>query len=136
MKYIVIAVVALSPSALFGEEDFYRLLAAIRQVESAGNNRAIGDHGTSRGPFQIKRAYWKEAVAGTDTAAWSYDKWVWDPDRAGYVVWLHWSKVCPNALRVNDAELLARCHRLPHDPWRKDNNKYWAKVKKKIYNDR
>jgi len=107
---------------------FYSLLATIRQAESAGNDRAIGDSGASRGPYQIKRAYWREATVGTDASDWDYDKWVWNPDRAGYVVYLHWCKVCPEALKTNNLELLARCHRLPYDPWRKDNDDYWRKV--------
>ena len=106
-----------------------QLLAAIRQVESAGNDRAIGDKGKSRGPFQIKRAYWREAVAGTAAAGWSYDKWGWNRDRAAHVVWLHWCKVCPAALRAGDCEMLARRHRLPNAPWRADNNEYWRRVK-------
>ena len=109
-----------------------RLFGAIRQVESGGNDRAVGDGGKSRGPYQVQRAYWREAVAETDAADWSYDKWVGNPDRAGYVVYLHWCKVCPAALRAGDCELLARCHRLPNDPWRKDNDKYWFKVKEII----
>jgi hypothetical protein len=111
---------------------FYHLLVAIRQVESAGNDRAVGDRGSSRGPFQIKRAYWREATAGTDAAEWDYDKWVWNPNRAGYVVYLHWCKVCPEALRTSDEELLTRYHRLPYDPWRKDNDDYWRKVRQEL----
>jgi len=105
------------------------LSAAIRLVESGGNDLALGDGGKSAGPYQIQRAYWREAVAGTDAAAWSYDAHVWDRDRAEYVVWLHWEKVCPAALRQWNVELLVRCHRLPGDPWRADNTRYWRKVK-------
>ena len=115
-----------------GSPNACRLFDAIRQVESAGNDLAVGDKGVSRGPFQIKRAYWREAVAGTDAAGWSYDKWVWNRDRAEYVVWLHWCKVCPKELRAGNVEMLARRHRLPNDPWRKDNDKYWRKVKENI----
>jgi len=105
-----------------------RLFAAIRQVESGGDNYAVGDSGRSRGPFQIQRAYWNEAVKGTDAASWDYLTYVWDPDRAAYVVWLHWEKVCPGALRKWNVESLVRHHRLPYAPWRSDNDKYWAKV--------
>lgn len=109
-----------------------RLLAAIRQVESGGNNRARGDGGKSRGAFQIKRAHWANAVAGTDAAAWSYDKHVWCPHRSAYVTWLSWAKVCPEALLDANLELLARCHRLPYDPWRASNDKYWRKVSEEL----
>ena len=112
-----------------GSADLPALLAAIRQVESVGDDRAVGDGGKSRGPYQIKRAYWREAVAGTDAAAWDYDTHVWNPDRAGYVVWLHWQRVCPADLRGGDVQLLARRHRLPNAPWRADNDAYWRKVR-------
>ena len=109
--------------------EFAATLAAIRHVESAGYDRAVGDGGRSRGPYQIRRAYWREAVAGTDAAGWDYDKHVWDPARAEYVVWLHWNKVSPAALAAGRAEELARRHRLPYAPWRADNDAYWVKVK-------
>jgi len=111
------------------QEGTRRLFDALRQAESAGNDRAAGDGGTSRGPYQIKRTYWRESIVGTDAADWSYDKWVWNPDRAGYVVYLHWCKVCPAALRAGDCELLARCHRLPNAPFRADNENYWRRVR-------
>ena len=109
-----------------------RLLDAIRQTESTGNDLAIGDSGCSRGPYQIKKDYWAEAIVGTDAAEWDYMTHVWDPDRARYVVWLHWEQVCPAALYDNDLELLARCHRLPNDPWRASNDVYWAKIEREI----
>jgi hypothetical protein len=125
---LVIILAAAASTASAKSADLSALLAAIRQVESAGNDRAVGDGGKSRGPFQIQRAYWREAVAGTDAAGWDYDKHVWDPERAGYVVWLHWSRVCPAALRGGDVEQLARRHRLPNAPWQADNAVYWRKV--------
>jgi len=136
----VVASVLLFAAVFFGKTNthqmtFYYLLSVIRQVESAGDDRAVGDNGTSRGPFQIKRAYWREAVVGTDAAKWDYDVWVWDPDRAGYVVYLRWCKICPEALRTSNLELLARCHRLPNDPWRKDNDDYWQRIKTRIKNE-
>jgi hypothetical protein len=125
---LVIILAAAASTASAKSADLSALLAAIRQVESAGNDRAVGDGGKSRGPFQIQRAYWREAVAGTDAAGWNYDRDVWDGDRAGYVVWLHWGKTCPAALRGGDVEQLARRHRLPNAPWQADNAVYWRKV--------
>ena len=37
------------------------LLDAIRQVESSGNDAAIGDGGKAIGPYQIWRVYWIDA---------------------------------------------------------------------------
>jgi hypothetical protein len=39
-----------------------KLLDAIRQVESSGNHKAIGDNGAARGPYQCHRAYWTDAA--------------------------------------------------------------------------
>jgi len=35
---------------------------AIKQVESSGNEDAVGDNGRSIGPLQIQRAYYNDAV--------------------------------------------------------------------------
>jgi len=113
-----------------------RLFDALRQAESSGDDLAVFDGGKSRGPFQIQEAYWREAIDGTDAAGWDYLTHVWDPDRARYVVWLHWEQVCPAALHDGDLELLARCHRLPYAPWRADNDAYWRKVQTLLELDR
>lgn len=65
-----------------------RLIAAIRSVESGGNDRAIGDNGKARGPYQVHLGAWKDATA-FGGVTWSYDlafsetharqvmKWYW-----------------------------------------------------------
>ena len=35
---------------------------AIKQVESSGNENAVGDNGRSIGPLQIQRSYYNDAV--------------------------------------------------------------------------
>jgi len=37
-------------------------LSAIRQVESSGNDNAVGDKGKAIGPYQIHHDYWKDAL--------------------------------------------------------------------------
>lgn len=126
------------PSGRRGESvpiSLLSLLGSIRKAESPGGDLAVGDGGAARGPYGIHRPYWKEAIAGTDAATWDYDRWVWDRDRAGYVVFLHWGKVCPIALRLFNVELLVRCHRLPYAPWRQDNDRYWRRVKQELEYD-
>lgn len=38
------------------------LIEAIRQVESGGNDSAVGDQGRSRGCYQIQAGYWRDAT--------------------------------------------------------------------------
>jgi len=38
------------------------IFEAIRQVESGGDDSAVGDGGLSRGPYQIGMAYWTDAI--------------------------------------------------------------------------
>ena len=51
-------------------------LNAVRQVESGGDDAAVGDSGSSRGPMQCGRAAWADAreYLGVD---WDYDRCVW-----------------------------------------------------------
>ena len=110
------------------QQTLLRLFAAMRAVESRGDDRAVGDGGKARGPLQFHRATWNGAIAGTDARLWSWEREVWDYDKACYVAYLHWERVCPAAVRMMDVEMLARCHRLPNDPWRLSNDVYWARV--------
>ena len=48
------------------------LLAAIRQVESHGNDKAVGDGGKAIGPYQVWRGYWQDAVEFDKTLGGSY----------------------------------------------------------------
>jgi len=109
-----------------------QFLFALMQVESGGDQAAIGDGGKSRGPYQIQRAYWEEAAAGSDAESWDYLKHVWNPARSQAIMRLHWDKLCPGAVQANNFELLARTHRLPYAPWRKDNDAYWKKVRNQL----
>jgi len=112
-----------SPPAVGGAP--FALFAAIRQVESAGNDYAVGDDGISRGPYQITRAYWHDACehAGVD---WEYDTYVWDPDRCEYLMMAYWDRY---GARTDEER--ARCHN-SGPKWRQKyrlTNGYWAKVK-------
>ena len=60
------------------------LLDAIRQVESGGNDGAIGDHGRSKGPMQCQRAAWREACQ-YGKVNWGYDSNVWDRAKSAQV---------------------------------------------------
>ena len=65
----------------------WRLFAAIRQVESAGDDFAVGDDGCSRGPYQITRAYWTDA-----RVPWPYDPYVWSARHCEVVMVRYWAR--------------------------------------------
>ena len=67
------------------------LFSAIRQVESGGDNHAVGDLGASRGPYQIQRAYWQDACE-YGKVRWSYSRWVWDRAKCEQVMRWYWKR--------------------------------------------
>ncbi len=67
------------------------LYAAIRTVESGGNDRAIGDGGRAKGPYQIHRGYWRDGCE-FGKVRWSYDKHVWDRAKCQQVVAWYWQR--------------------------------------------
>ena len=83
-----------------------RLLAAIRQVESAGNDRAVGDAGRSLGPYQITLAYWLDAGRSSAT----YHRDVWSPAISALTVRAYWRRYCPSTLAAGNWRVLAAVH--------------------------
>lgn len=106
-----------------------RLLDAMRQVESAGDDRAVGDGGRSRGPLQIGRSYWTDAWEGVADAP-DYDTAVWSFDTSCLTFLRYANRYEPAALQAGDAEKLARLHN-GGPGWRDkpETATYWAKVK-------
>ena len=77
-----------SPPACVPGIDWPSLYKALRQVESSGNDDAIGDGGRSKGPYQIGEAYWQDACE-QGNLDWDYDTYVWDRKRCEYIIWLY-----------------------------------------------
>jgi hypothetical protein len=106
-----------------------RLLDALRQVESHGNDRAVGDNGKAIGPYQIWYSYWKDAVEFDKTLGGSYED-CYKPDYARRVVIAYLSRYAPKNASY---EQLARIHN--GGPKGDKNNKtvkYWNKIKKEM----
>jgi hypothetical protein len=106
-----------------------RLLDALRQVESHGNDRAVGDNGKAIGPYQIWYSYWKDAVEFDKTLGGSYED-CYKPDYARRVVIAYLSHYAPKNASY---EQLARIHN--GGPKGDKNNKtvkYWNKIKKEM----
>jgi len=83
------------------------LFEAIRSAETDGMDQphdAVGDGGRSIGPYQISRAYWVDSGVSGD---WMRCK---DRTSAEAVMLAYWKKHCPEALRREDIETLARVH--------------------------
>jgi hypothetical protein len=76
-------------SDALGGEPSVRLFNGIRQVESHGNDYAVGDHGQARGPYQIHAAYWRDACR-FGGVRWSYARWVWDRRHCQQVMAWYW----------------------------------------------
>ena len=107
-----------------------KLFAAIRQVESGGDDplsKIVGDGGLSRGPYQISRAYWRDACehGGMD---WSYETYVWNRARCEHVMRCYWSRY-----GATTDEQRARMHNGgPTGPRKRATLTYWKKVRKQF----
>jgi len=105
---------------------------AIRSVESGGDDRAVGDGGASRGPYQIQRAYWTDACE-SGGLEWDYLSLVWSRPRCEYIMRAYWGRYCPDALRDFDFETLARIHNGgPAGARKVATAPYWNKVRGRI----
>ena len=105
------------------------LLDAIRQVESGGDDAAVGDNGKAIGAYQIWYAYWKDAHDFDKTLGGSY-KDCYDPEYARRVVIAYMTRYAP---KNASAQHLARIHNGgPKGYIKKATLKYWDKVKKEM----
>lgn len=103
------------------------LLAAIRHVESGGNDAAIGDSGRAKGPYQIHRAYWLDGCRRLGVT-WSYDRLVWSAWHCEQVMAANWA-----AWGCTTDEARARCHNGgPAGATNPRTRAYWAKVQQRL----
>ena len=124
---VVYAVLALGGIGRGDELD--RTIEAIRQVESGGDNHAVGDCGKALGSFQIQRAYWGEGTAalGVD---WPYSD-ARDARKARLVVRAYLTRWQRARKYPATPETWARLHvGGPQGPKRNSSRPYWVKVKK------
>jgi len=102
------------------------LLAAIRQVESSGQDCCEdGDGGKAIGPYQIWHSYWTDSgVPGkyAECRGRAY---------AERVVRAYWRRYCPEAVASGDEERMAKIHHMGPRPERdpEEAERYWNKVK-------
>lgn len=123
MKYLLVFVFIVIPCS--GQSE--KLLAAIRQVESGGNDKAVGDGGKAIGPYQIHRVYWQDAVHFDKRLGGSYED-CYDPEYAKKVVRAYMKRYAP---KDASDETYARIHNGgPRGATIKATKPYWAKVRK------
>ncbi len=128
----ILALALLAAPVIAGEKEMRRFLDAIRRVETGGlpaaGVGAVGDKGASIGPYQIQRAYWLDSrIPG------EYRSCLTDAAYSERVMRAYWARYCPDALRSENWEVLARVHNGgPKGAKKTATVKYWDKVKKEM----
>lgn len=104
------------------------LLDAIRQVESGGDDSAVGDGGKAIGAYQIWRVYWQDAVEWAPALEGTWAD-CYGREHAERVVVAYWHRYCRQALKDKNLEQLARVHNGgPKGHKKRATLPYWVKV--------
>ena len=88
-KLLPIVLAAILATSTYADDS--RLIAAIRHVESGGNDHAIGDGGRARGPYQIHRACWIDATQ-YGGVTWDYETMAHSEPHARQVMQWYWAR--------------------------------------------
>jgi len=123
MKYALSILLLAAPC--WGDEVASRqLYDAMRMVESGGDDNAVGDGGTSRGPYQISAAYWSDACKAGGVQ-WDYLQLVWSRPHCEYIMHCFW-----NHYGAKTDEERARIHNGGPNGMQKESAiAYWNRVK-------
>ena len=104
-------------------------LAALRQVESSGNDKAVGDNGNAIGAYQIWQNYWRDAVEFDKTIGGKYAD-CYDRQYSERVVVAYLNRYAPEGASW---EILARIHNGGPKGYKiKATEEYWQKVKREL----
>jgi hypothetical protein len=110
-------------------------LDALAQVESGGDDDAVGDNGKAIGRMQIWEIYWTDAVAHAPAIGGEYA----DCKGRAYaerIVMAYLHRYGKQALKDKDYEKLARIHNGgPRGHTKRATLKYWRKVEKALASD-
>lgn len=123
----ILTILTASGSVGLPGADMRLFLDAVRQVESGGNDSAVGDAGQSIGPYQISRAYWRDSgIPGR------YEQ-VIGRAYAERVMFAYWHRYCSKALKSGDFETLARVHNGgPRGHTKNATRGYWRKIQEEM----
>lgn len=125
-RHFLISLGALLCGARPALADDTRLISAIRQVESGGNDRAIGDGGRARGPYQCHRAAWADACA-YGKVQWDYETLAFSEPHARQAMIWYWARY-----KATTDESKARCWN-GGPKWSRNpsaTDAYWRKVQR------
>ena len=108
------------------------LLDAIRQVESNGNDGAVGDGGRAIGPYQIHEEYWRDAIEYDPSIGGRYED-CFKREYAEQIVRAYINRYAP---RNATAEQITKIHNggpgslkaKPGTPYFENLRKYWRNV--------
>lgn len=108
------------------------LIDAIRQVESGGNDNAVGDGGRAIGPYQIHEDYWKDAIEFEPSIGGRYED-CFKREYAEQIVRAYINRYAP---RNATPEQIAKIHNggpgalkaKPGTTYFENLRKYWRKV--------
>jgi len=132
------------------EVDIYDLHDALWLAESSRQeNPPDGDGGRAIGPYQIWHVYWQDAYDFDESLGGTYED-CRNRQYALKVIHCYWRRYERKAFwrvydgkgSMRDFETLARCHqggcnwRNKEGRRKKQNDRYWNKVKKELYHDR
>lgn len=104
---------------------------ALHAVETSGRTGAVlGDGGAARGPLQIHRGYWLDAVQFDKTIGGRYED-VQSLEYATRIVDAYMRRYARRAYDAGDCETLARVHNGgPSGATKSATLKYWERVKR------
>ena len=107
------------------------LLDALIQVESAGDDLAVGDGGNAIGCLQIWKVYWIDATERSGIGGTYAD--CYDREYAKQIAAAYFTRYCREKWTEPaqfDAEFCARVHNGGPKGWRKSaTDGYWSKVR-------
>lgn len=130
MRY-VLALLLIVILPLNASEEHAKLLDAIKQVESGGDDEAVGDNGRSLGGYQIQEAYFKDAQEfDSSLRVYKYED-VTKDNVARSVIRAYWRRYATEKRiggKVTD-EHRSRIHNGgPNGHKKKSTKKYWTKI--------
>lgn len=121
------------PNNLHSEEiignnkSFGQFLTILGKLESSNNPQAIGDNKRAIGIYQIHKICWQDTV---DKIGGSYSN-CFNPKYASNVAYVYLNKYCPQAVKNNNYEIMARTWNGGPTGYREQSTlKYWEKFKR------
>ena len=134
MKLTITALSLLLSVSASVATSFDNFSAALAQVESSGNPKAVGDNGKAKGIFQIHEICFKDAAQyDKELAKFKYND-CFNVQVSKRVLYSYCARYEPKALKAGDWETLARLWN-SGPGWAKKKSKtdsYWEKISRNL----